>query len=437
MTELKKRLSLYGLTMIAIGSCIGSGIFLTPNVVTKNFPHKPAILDIWLLGGIISIFGALTFAELGSRFPKSGGVYHYIKEAFGELLGFLYGWVTLLVINTGALAALSVAMVSFLGLFFDISENLETFIAAGIIIGLTTINVFGVKISEYLANLFTGAKLLAIAAIIIVSLIVTTQLELKQIIDTQENILPENIFSAFFLSLVGVFWSFGGWHHTSYLSGEAKNAKRNIPLAMIIGTAIVTLVYFLVNYAYMQALPMSTIAESDRVAGDAMEALIPGAGKYVAMLVILSITGTIAIYTMSAPRIYFAMAKDKIFFQQLSKVHPTFQTPVNAMVLQAIWAVILIFIWRKFVTIITFVTFMDILFMMIAAATIFYFRMRSNKEAEVKAWGYPVIPIIYVIITAIFVVNTAIHLPTESWVGMFILLLGVPMFYFFKRRSNQ
>jgi APA family basic amino acid/polyamine antiporter len=434
MSELKKKLSLYGLTMIAIGSCIGSGIFLTPNVVTQNMPHVGLILGVWLLGGIISIFGALTFAELGSEFPKSGGVYVYIKEAFGDLPAFLYGWVILLVINTGALAALSIAMVNFLGLFFDIGDGFQTVLAAILVVFLTILNIFGIAVSEWLANLFTGAKLVAIILIILIAFATTTQLEMKELIDLQESTIPTNLFSAFFLSLIGVFWSFGGWHHTSYLSEEAKNASRNIPLAMIIGTGIVTVAYVLVNYAYMQALPLSEIARSERVAGDALEAYFPGGGKYIAILVIISITGTVAIYTMSAPRIYFAMARDGLFFKGLSKVHPRFRTPVNAMILQAVWAVILIFIWKKFVTIITFVTFMDILFMMLGASCIFVFR-RRKVDAPIKAWGYPILPALYVLITGIFVVNTAISLPSESWAGLIILLGGIPVYYWFKGRD--
>ncbi len=433
MSELKQKLSLYGLTMIAIGACIGSGIFLTPNEVTHHVPHRSLILWIWLIGGVISIFGALTFAELGSRFPKSGGVYVYLKEAYGDIAGFLYGWVILLVVNTGALAALSIAMVDFLGLFINIGASYQLYLAAGLIILLTTINIFGVKISEYLANLFTGAKLLAILLIIILALALTTNAEMLGQIEIQEDRIPKSMFSAFFAALIGVFWSFGGWHHTSYLSGEAKRAKRNIPLAMILGTSIVTIAYLLANYAYMQALPLSEIAASKRVAGDALEALIPGAGKYVAILVIISITGTVAIYTMSAPRIYFAMAKDTIFFPFLSKTHAKFKTPVNAMLLQAFWAVLLVLAWKNFVRIITFVTFMDILFMMLAAASIFIFRRKyPSVQPEVKAWGYPMIPLIYVIITALFVVNTAIHLPAESWSGLIILILGIPVYFLFK-----
>ena len=437
MSQLKKKLSLYGLTMIAIGACIGSGIFLTPNVVTQYIPHAGMILGIWLIGGIISIFGALTFAELGSQFPQSGGVYVYIREAYGELAGFLYGWVTLLVINTGALAALSVGLVYFLALFFEIPEGLNSYLAAAIILFLTVINIFGVKISETLANLFTGAKLLAIIAIVVIAFILSPDIEIQNQIATQAHTIPDNLFNALFLSLVAVFWSFGGWHHTSYLSAEAINAKRNIPLAMILGTGIVTLVYIAVNYAYMQALPLDQIASSEKVAGDALEALFPGGGKLVGLLVIISITGTIAIYTMSAPRIYFAMAKDKIFFNGLSKIHKNFKTPVNAMLLQAIWAMLLVFLWQHFVKLIGFVTFMDIIFMMIAASTIFVFRKRKNMpEASIKAWGYPILPAIYVLITTIFIINTAYSLHEESLVGLGILLVGIPVFYWFKKNKT-
>lgn len=433
---MNKKLSLYGLIMIAIGACIGSGIFLTPNVVAKNIPHTHLVILIWFLGGIISICGALTFAELGSRFPRSGGVYAYIKEAYGDFMGFSYGWVILLVINTGALAALSVGMINFLGFYVEMNETIRTFAASSTILVLTIINVFGVSISEWFANIFTGAKLLAIIFIITVACFISPQIDYQNAINLQVNSIPENLFQAFFISLIGVFWSFGGWHHTSYLAEEAKNAKRNIPLAMIVGTGIVTIAYVLVNFAYMKGLPLETIKNSERVAAEALEAFIPGGGKLVTILVIVSITGTVAIYTMSAPRIYYAMAKDKIFFPALSKLHPSFKTPLNAMFLQAFWAILLVVVWKKFITIITFVTFMDILFMMIAASSIFVFRHRKNDILpNVKALGYPFVPALYVIITFIFVINTALLMPTESWAGLIILIIGYPAYLYFKKTN--
>ncbi len=254
-------------------------------------------------------------------------------------------------------------------------------------------------------------------------------------INYEQSTIPDSIFATFFLAFVGVFWSFGGWHHTSYLSEEAKNPRKNIPLAMILGTTLVTVLYLGANYAYLQYVPISEMNPDGKIAFDAIGAISPYAESIISSLIILSMIGTIAIYTMTAPRIYNAMADDKLFFKGIAKTHPTFKTPVNAMLLQAAWAIVLIFAWKQFHSIITFVTFMDILFMSIAASSIFVFRKRFNDKPSVKAWGYPIIPILYLCITILFVVNTALTLTVETVVGFIILLLGIPVFYVFRRKN--
>lgn len=437
MRELKKKLSLYGLVMIAAGGCIGSGIFLTPGSIATNLSSVQLVLLIWVIGGIISIFGALTFAELGSRFPQNGGVYIYLKEAYGDLVGFLYGWITLFVINTGALAALSVGLVGFLETFVSISPAMKPVIAAVVIVGLTVINIFGVKISEWIANVFTGAKIIAILAIIIIPLFFIDGSAEVMASNIQNSTVPDNLFTSFFLAFVGVFWSFGGWHHTSYLSAESVNPRKNIPLAMILGTALVTALYVAVNYAYLRYVPFSEMDPEGKIAFDAIAVISPYAESIISSLIMLSIIGTIAIYTMTAPRIYNAMAKDKIFFSGIAKIHKRFKTPVNAMLLQAGWAVVLIFTWKRFYNIITFVTFMDILFMTLAASTIFIFRNKYEDKPLVKTWGYPVVPILYLLVTSIFVINTAGTLRKETIAGFIILLIGIPVFYYFRRINKS
>ena len=436
MSELKKKLSLYGLVMIAAGGCIGSGIFLTPGSIATRLSNVQLVLLIWVIGGIISIFGALTFAELGSRFPQNGGVYIYLREAYGDLVGFLYGWITLFVINTGALAALSVGLVGFLETFIELSPLMKPIIAAIVIITLTIINIFGVKISEWISNVFTGAKIIAILAIIIIPLFFLDGSAEVIASNTEQSTIPDNLFTSFFLAFVGVFWSFGGWHHTSYLSAESYNPRKNIPLAMILGTALVTTLYVAVNYAYLRYVPFSEMDPEGKIAFDAIAVISPYAESIISSLIMISIIGTIAIYTMTAPRIYNAMANDKIFFSGIAKTHPTYKTPVNAMLLQALWAVILIFAWRRFYNIITFVTFMDILFMALAASSIFIFRKKYTDKPLVKTWGYPVVPILYLIITGIFVINTAGTLKIETIAGFAILLLGIPVYYYFKRKNR-
>ena len=324
MQDLKRQLNLYGLTMIVIGSCIGSGIFITSNEITAYLVDIDKVMMVWILGGIISLFGALTFAELGGLFPKSGGVYVYLKEAYGDLVAFLYGWVTLFIINTGAIAALSVAFVDFLTHFVPLGPAQKMILAILIINLLTFINTQGVKVSQILANLFSGVKIFAILFILVIGLIMGDMINL----DTSSSLLTksdESMLHLFLLAFVGVFWSFGGWHHSTYLSGEVIKAQRTVPRAMIIGTLSVTILYLLANLAYFLLLPVDEIISSKKVAADAIEAAFSFGGSLVSILVMCSLIGTIAIYTMTAPRIYFAMAKDGLFFKSLTKVHPKYK----------------------------------------------------------------------------------------------------------------
>ncbi len=433
MTELKKKLTLYGLTMIAVGSCIGSGIFVTPYEVVQAVPHHGFVLLIWAIGGVIALTGALTFAELGGMFPKAGGVYVFLKEAYGDLVGFLYGWITLLVINTGALAALGMALAEYMTYFTPLDDNDKIAVAVTVITVLTGINVIGVNVSQWFANIFTGLKLLAIVGIIIVGFIFFEPTEVNLSFSLLEN-TPPNLMGALLIGLIGVLWSFGGWHHASYLAGEAINAQRTVPRAMMLGALIVTITYVLVNLAYMLLLPLPEIANTARVAGDAIGSVFSFGGKMVAVAIAISIFGTIGIYTMSAPRIYFAMAKDGIFFKQLAFVHPRFQTPATAMIVQSVWAILLLLFWGTFSNLITYVTFMDILFMGLAGASVFIFRAKRKEEARpYRVWGYPVVPLVFVGISLAFVINTLIQRPNQAWAGLILTAFGVLVFWIFKK----
>ncbi len=435
MPKLKRELTLYGLTMIAVGSCIGSGIFVTPAKIAAVLPHHGLILVVWLLGGLIALTGALTLAELGSMFPKAGGVYVYLKETYGDLMGFLYGWVILLVINTGALAALGIAFSEYMTFFVpDLDQSGKVWLAIITIVLLTAINVFGVNISQLFANTFTGLKLLAMLAIIVAGIFFYNPAAEVQLLGADSA--PANLMSALLLALVGVLWSFGGWHHTSYLAGEAVDATRTVPRAMIMGTLIVTLTYVLINLAYMLLLPLSEISQTERVAGDAIATLLPYGGQLVAIAIAISIFGTIGIYTMSAPRIYFAMARDGLFFDRLTYIHPRFRTPTLAMILQAIWAIILLLFWGTFHDLITYVTFTDIAFMALAGCSLFLLRRRRPEaERPYRVVGYPVVPLLFVLISFAFVLNTLVEQPKQAWSALLILGIGIPVFYFFKRKA--
>ncbi|MCO6480542.1 MAG: amino acid permease [Phaeodactylibacter sp.] len=432
MPQLDRKLTLFGLTMIAVGSCIGSGIFVTPYEIVRAVPHHGFVLIVWSLGGVIALTGALTFAELGGMFPRAGGVYVFLREAYGELAGFLYGWVILLVINTGALAALGIALAEYLSYFYTFGYWGKITVAIVVIAGLTGLNVIGVNTSQWFANIFTGLKLLALVGIIITGLIFFDPSKVQLSFNLTEG-TPANLGSALLLALIGVLWSFGGWHHASYLAGEAVEPQRTVPRAMVFGALIVTATYVLANLAYMLLLPLDAIAGTTRVAGEAIAQVVSFGGKMVAVAIAVSIFGTIGIYTMSAPRIYFAMAKDGIFFEGLSFVHPRFHTPSNAMLLQAGWAILLLLFWGTFSELITYVTFMDIAFMALAGFSVFVFRRKlPGAERPYRTWGYPLIPGIFVLISSAFVVNTLIQRPVQAVAGLAFLILGVGAFYLFR-----
>ncbi|MFK7806634.1 MAG: APC family permease [Saprospiraceae bacterium] len=433
MTELKKKLNLYGLTMIAVGACIGSGIFRSPGEVAEAVPNHTLILAVWALGGVIALTGALTFSELGAMFPKAGGVYVYLKEAYGEVVGFLYGWVILLVINSGALAALAITFADYMTYFVEMSENVKVLLAAFTIAILTGVNIIGVNVSQIFANLFSTLKLIAIAGIIIAGFVFYNAEKVQ--LDFSMASAPENIFGSMLVGLIGVLWSMGGWHHASYLSEEAIDAKRTVPRAMILGVLVVTVMYVLVNLAYMMLLPLPEIAASSKVAGDAVGQVVSYGGKLVAIIIAISIFGTIGIYTMSAPRIYFAMAKDGIFFKGLSKIHPKFGTPANAMLVQAVWAIVLLLFWGNFGNLISYVTFMDIIFMTMAGISIFIFRKnRPDAERPIKALGFPVIPLIFIVISAAFVLSTLFERWEQAIAGLIVLGIGLPVYLYFKKK---
>jgi APA family basic amino acid/polyamine antiporter len=433
MEQLEKKITLFGLTMIAVGSCIGAGIFVTPAVVAQDIPNQSWIVLVWICGGLIALTGALTFAELGSMFPKAGGVYVFLKETYGPSFGFLYGWIILFAVNTGALAALSMAFTDYLSFFIPQLGGYKSLVSILLIVVLSIVNSLGVNISQWFANIFTVLKLVAMALIILFSLSYffgeTEAVQWSGLSETSEN-----MFSAFFLALIGVLWSFGGWHHASYLAAETINPKVNVPRAMILGALIVTITYVLINIAYMIFLPIDEMATSGRVAGDAVAKYMSFGGKFVSAIVLISIFGTISIYSMSAPRVYYAMSKDGIFVKALGKLNERFKTPMNAILVQGIWAIVIIVAGKTFKNIITYATFMDIMFMTLAAIAVIVLRMRRPKAIRpFMVPFYPIVPLIFIIISSIFLINTTVFQPWQAIAGIGLTLIGLPFYYLFKK----
>lgn len=433
MAELKKELKLYGLTMVAIGSCIGSGIFLTPSQIAGHLPSALLILMVWALGGVITLTGALTFAELGGMFPQAGGVYVYLKESYGDLFGFLYGWVYLVVITSGANAALSIACAYYLSFLIPLSDSGIKVVAVLAIALVTVINIFRVRAAEIFTNLFTGVKLLGVAAIVGIGFLFG---KVKiSLIAASSGGESGSLTTAFGLALIGVLWSYGGWQHTSFVAGEAKDAQKTIPRAMIIGSIVVAVVYLLTNLAYLLMLPVDKIAASQSLAADAVSIIIPFGGFLIAVLIAISTFGTLGIYTLSAPRIYYAMARDGLFFKKLAYIHPKFRTPVNAILVQSVWAVVLLLFWGTFEDLITYVVFTDWIFFGLTAVGMIILRFKKkDMHRPYKTFGYPIVPLIFITITFLFVLNALIEKPVHAWAGLILIIVALPIYFGFKRR---
>jgi APA family basic amino acid/polyamine antiporter len=436
MAELRKDLRLYGLTMVAIGSCVGSGIFLTPSQIAGYLPSPLWILLVWALGGVITLTGALTFAELGSMFPQAGGVYVYLKEAYGELFGFLYGWAYLLVITSGANAALSIACAYYLAFIFPLDETGIKVTAIMALILVTIVNILRVRAAEVFTNVFTGLKLFGIAAVVIIG--VFWGRARADLFYTETGTPSGSLLAAFGLALIGVLWSYGGWQHATFVAGEARDAKRTIPRAMILGALVVAVVYILTNVAYLLMLPVDSIAASNSLAADAVSTILPFGGVLIALLIAISTFGTLGIYTLSAPRIYYAMSRDGLFFKKLAWVHPRFRTPVNAILVQSAWAVVLLLFWGTFEDLITYVVFTDWVFFGLTAVGIFIFRRKlKDHPRPYRTLGYPVVPLIFISITFLFVLNSLIEKPLHAWAGLILMVLALPVFFTFRRRRKR
>jgi len=430
---LKKSINIFALTMIAVGSCIGSGIFISPSDVASQLANGTQVLLLWFIGGVVALTGALSFGELASRFPGTGGVYVYLREAYGDLVAFLYGWSILTVITSGAIAALCLAFSRYISLLFHLGDHLQIPVALGALVTVTVINIVGVKLSAIFSSTLTVLKVVGIAIIVVICLMYG-----QQFISNLHFESTGTKQVSFGLALVGVLWSYGGWHHASYVGGEVHNAQKVLPRAFIAGASIVTLTYLIVNVAYLSVLSMDEIAGSKAVAADALLSITATGGIIVAMLIAISTFGTAGIYTLSAPRIYFTMGADRVFFPWLADLHPRFGTPVKAVLLQSTWAAVLMMFWGTFESLATYVVFMDWIFMTLAAIALFVFRNSSRpfNAATYKVSFFPLTPLVFIGISIWFLISTLVGRPAQAIAGLLLMLAGLPFYYYFKKRRD-
>jgi APA family basic amino acid/polyamine antiporter len=486
--ELVKGLGLTSATTIVMGSMIGSGIFIVSADIARLVDSPALLIAAWLVTGFMTIVGALTYGELAAMMPRAGGQYVYLREAFGPLWGFLYGWTLFTVIQTGTIAAVGVAFGKFLGYFLpsvsadawifrigttNIGLNTQNLVGILICVLLTLVNVFGVKTGAAVQNTFTFAKTAALAMLIVVGVIVGRNPE--AIAANFTNFWRNASFSAQHQVDVGHFWFFGGgtafvatltiiavaqvgslfsadaWNNVTFTAGEVKNPKRNLPLSLALGTSIVILLYVLANVVYLNVLPFDGDANgasemargikhatSDRVGTAVMQVMFGTKGAaLMALAILVSTFGCVNGLILAGARVYYAMAKDGLFFSRAGEVHPKYRTPVFALMIQLAW-IILLSLSGSYGQLLDYIIFAVLIFYILTIAGLFRLRMtRPDAERPYRAIGYPVLPAVYILMALFIDVVLLRYKPQYTWPGLIIVLIGIPVYFLWTRMVTR
>ena len=457
-TTLLRGLSLLDSVLLLVGGIIGSSIFLTAKDIAGPLPHPVLFLLVWVLGGVISLFACFAFAELGSMFPDSGGQYVYLREGYGDLPAFLYGWMIFTVSNGGTIAALAVGSAAYLGgIVPAFSKEHLVFAAGGIeltrahvvalisIAVVTWINVIGLRRGAILQNLATWAKFGSIAAFVVLGFTIGkgdwhhfTSREWTTVNGLSMGMSTGQLVSAFGVALIAVFWAYDGWVYITWVAGEVKDSRRNVPLAMILGVLVVGVIYVAMNMTYLYAMPLTEVANHETIAHAAAIALFsPRAAIWLSAMIALSCFGAMASCVLSGARVYYAMAKDGVFFQRMGMIHPKWRTPAFSLVGQGVWAGILT-VSGRYDQLYTYVMFMMVLSYTLTVLGLFILRWkRPDIPRSYRCTGYPWLPGIYILLGTVWTINTIIQRPKEALAGTVIVLLGVPGYLYWKRSSRK
>jgi len=432
---MKRTLTLLDSTMINVGTIIGSGIFLVPTTIALYMYSTSLTILVWLVAGILTLFGALSMAELGAAMPRAGGQYVYLKEAYGPFWGFLYGWSSFWVINSASIAAIAVAFATYLGYFYPITPLQIKLIAIAAITAFTLLNIYGLRTGVWAQNIITFLKVGGLLAIISLGFFLS-----GGEITNFQPLFPDRSFSSiiplFGLALVATLWSYDGWIEVTYIGGEVKNPGRTIPLSLLLSTLIIIVIYILVNIVFIFLLSLPVIAQSQMVASDAISVVLGSAGTTLVVLIILvSTLGGVHVNVLTSPRIYYAMARDKLFFQSLAEIDPKHGTPARSLVVSGIWSSLLVFS-GTFHQIITYVVFVSWIFYAMSCAGVIILRHKQpDLKRPYRTWGYPVVPVIFILLSGFLVLNTIVSSLLNALIGAGLILTGLPAYLYWKRKS--
>lgn len=452
--EFKQEMGLLDATSLVIGSVIGSGIFMTTGFIIGFVKSPWLVMLVWVLGGIITLTGALSFAELAGMFPKAGGQFIYLKEAYGDWSGFLFGWAFFWVIMCGGIAALAVGFSEYMGFFFPgvsnqsilfrteigglpYSLSVGQFIAVGSIIILSAINYFGIKSGVFVQNVFVFLRIASIAVLVGFGWLIGRKSGMVNWASFFQTGGSSFAWKSLGLALFAVLWTYDGWYAVNCTASEVKKPEKTIPLSLMLGTGIVVLVYLLVNSVYLAALPVEKMSDVARVGELAATALFgQQAAALIAGAITVAIFGCLAATVLYGPRVYYAMSEAGLFFRSMMFIHPRFRVPTRAIVWQGVWASILC-LSGTYQTLYEFVVFALVLFFAATGAAIFVLRInKPDLPRPYKTWGYPVVPLVFVLINLIVFVNSIYSQPRESFIGLLIILAGVPAFVYWRKKLH-
>ncbi len=444
-----KGIGLTGATLLVMGSVIGSAIFLTTGIMAERLPSTTLILAAWAAGGVIALAGGLTYAEMGSMFPRSGGLYVFLEEAWGPLWGFLFGWAGVTVVLTGSVAAVAVGFAEYFGYFVPslgtdrqiaavplpwgvLSISAGQIVAALSVSVLGAVNYVGVRTGNAVQAFLTVLKVLALAALPVLAL-VAFRVEPQFVPIVPDVPRPA---AAFGVAMIAVMWAYEGWYYVTFAAGEIKDAARNVPRALVVGVLALTAIYLVVNLSYFVALTIDEMSGVVRIAERAVTVLIGDRGAtIVAATVMVSTLGCNAAGVLASSRVCYAMAANGVFFHAASRVHPQYRTPHIAIVITTVWSILLT-LSGSYEELFTYVTFASVLFGVLGGLAIFKLR-RTMPDAPrpYRTWGYPFVPAVFVLGSVLLVFNTLVERPVESIAGLGLVALGLPAYWYWTRTN--
>lgn len=429
--DLARILRLPDVILIVVGTVIGSGIFLVPGSVLRDAGGDVGLaLLVWVVGGVLSLLGALTYAELGSMNPRAGGLYVYLRDAFGPLPAFLYGWALFFVIGSGSIATLAAAFARYVQQFVVLDTLGTKLVSLATIVVVTAVNVRGTRHGAVVQNWSTGIK---VGALLLLSALLLLQGSALPGATVRVPATP-----GLAVAMVAVLWAYEGWHYVTFSAGEIVEPQRVFARGIVVGTAAIVAIYLLANLGYLAALGPAGVVQSNRVAADAVTMLFGETwGRLVAIPILVSIFGAANGIALTAPRVFYAMARDRLFFSKLAEVHPRFGTPAVAIIAGSAWTLVLA-ASGSFEQLLTYVVFTGWAFYALAAASIFvYRRRRPDALRPFRVPGYPLTPLIFIAAAGGIVVSTLVSRPGQALLGLGIIFLGLPAYWWWRRSAGR